>query len=197
MSTKREKTRESMLEAAWKRLERGDEAKLEDVGKDVGVSRQAVYLHFGSRGGMLLALVGYVDEKLGLMERLRIALATDSPVEQLESVLRMTADYEPEIHGVAMALSRLADADADVRAAFNDRMEHRRRGLVQIIKRLSGAGLLREEWSVGEMTDALFEASAPSSYQILVVEQGWKSQRFGDWLVWLARSFLRKSPRRT
>lgn len=196
MSTKRERTRESLLEAAWQRLERGDEAKLEDVGKDVGVSRQAVYLHFGSRGGMLLALVAHVDEKLGLHERLRIAHATDSPVEQLENVLRMTASYEPEIHGVAMALLRLADADPDVHAAFDDRMQHRLRGLGQIVKRVGGAGLLREEWSVGEVADGLFEASAPSSYQVLVVERGWKPERFGAWLVWLARSFLRKSARR-
>jgi AcrR family transcriptional regulator len=196
MSTKREKTRESLLEAAWKRLERGDEAKLEDVGKDAGVSRQAVYLHFGSRGGMLLALVAYVDEKLGLPERLRVAHDTDDPVQQLENVLRMVAGYEPEVHGVAMALLRLADADEEMRAAFEDRMQRRRQGIAAIVKRVSGAGLLREEWSVGEVSDVLFEVSAPSSYQILVVEQGWKPARFGDWLVWQGRSFLRKSAKR-
>ena len=191
MSIKREKTRASLLEAAWKRLEQGDEAKLEDVGHDVGVSRQAVYLHFGSRGGMLLALVAYIDEKLGLHQQIRATQALADPVEQLEATLRMTASYEPKIHGVAMALFRLAAADADVRAAIDDRMQHRRRGIAQIVKRLSSTSRLREEWSVGEIADALWEASAPYSYEALVVERDWKPARFAEWLVWLARSFLR------
>lgn len=195
MSTRREVTRENLLEAAWKRLEAGDEAKLEDVGRDVGVSRQAVYLHFGSRGGMLLALVAYVDERLGLPERLRSAHATDDPVQQLENVLRLVASYEPELHGVAMALLRLSDTDADVRSAFEDRMKRRRNGIGQIVKRVNSAGLLREEWSTAEVSEALFAASAPSSYQTLVVEQGWKPARYGEWLVWVARSFLRKRPK--
>jgi hypothetical protein len=79
-----------------------------------------------------------------------------------------------------------------MRAAFEDRMQRRRQGIAAIVKRVSSAGLLREEWSAAEVADVLFEASAPSSYQILVVEQGWKPARFGDWLVWQARSFLRK-----
>jgi AcrR family transcriptional regulator len=191
MSTKREKTRESLLEAAWKRLERGDEAKLEDVGHDVGVSRQAVYLHFGSRGGLLLALVAYIDDKLGLGEHIRTVQALTDPVAQLEATLRLSATYEPKIHGVAMALFRLAATDADMRAAIDDRMQHRRQGIGQVVKRLSGAGLLREEWSAGEVTDVLWEASTPFSYETLVVERGWKPARFAEWLVWLFRSFLR------
>src|SRR5262245_6047035 len=138
--SKKEKTRESLLEAAWKRLERGDPAKLDEVGADVGVSRQAVYLHFGSRGGMLLALVEHIDQKLGLGERIGAALAKEDPVEQLEATLELTATYQPEIHGVAMALVRLSDTDEDVRAALEDRMQHRRRGLEAIIKRIAAEG---------------------------------------------------------
>ena len=194
MSTKREKTREKLLEAAWKRLERGDAAKLDEVGADVGVSRQAVYLHFGSRGGMLLALVEHIDQKLGLSQRIEAALAQDDPVAQLEAVLELTASYQPEIHGVALALMRLSDTDADVRAALEDRMQHRRRGLEVIVKRIAADGRLREEWSTGEVVDALWEAGAPSSFQHLVVERHWKPTRHRDFLVWLARSFMRRRP---
>lgn len=190
MSTKRENTRKSLLEAAWKRLERGDATKLEDVGHDVGVSRQAVYLHFGSRGGMLLALVAHIDEALGLNERIRAMLAVTDPVEQLHSALKLTADYEPKIHAVAMALSRQAHEDEDLRTAFDDRMKRRRQGLVQIVKRVGSAGLLRKPWTATEVADALWQASTPASYETLVVECGWKPARYGEWLAWLAQSFL-------
>jgi len=196
MSSRKEKTRESLLEAAWKRLERGDPAKLEEVGADVGVSRQAVYLHFGSRGGMLLALVDYIDRKLGLMERIEAALRPPDPVEQLESVLGLTATYQPEIHGVAMALVRLADTDEDVRRALEDRMELRRKGLESIVRRIAKDGRLVEGWSVGEVVDALWEGGAPSSYQHLVVERGWSPERHRDLLIRLARSFIRARPKR-
>ena len=191
-SSRKERTRERLLEAAWKRLERGDPAKLEEVGADVGVSRQAVYLHFGSRGGLLLALVAFIDEQHGLGERIGAALAHDDPARQLEAVLALSADYQAEIHGVAMALLRLSDADADVRAAFDDRMQVRRHGLRAIVERLAAAGRLKKEWSHDEIVDALWEASAPTSYHHLVVERGWKPARYAEWLVWLARSFTKK-----
>jgi AcrR family transcriptional regulator len=192
VSTKKQATRERLLEAAWKRLERGDPAKLDDVGADVGVSRQAVYLHFGSRGGLLLALVGYMDERLGLGERLAEVMACEEAVQQLEAAQALTADYQPKIHGVAMALLQLSESDEEVRAALEDRMQQRRHSLAVIVDQLASQGRLGPEWSASEMVDALWEAGAPSSYQHLVVERGWKLERFRDWLIWQARSFLRK-----
>lgn len=194
MSTKKATTRENLLQAAWKRLERGDPAKLDEVGADVGVSRQAVYLHFGSRGGMLLALVEHIDEKLGLGARLGAALSADDPVDQLEATLALTATYQPEIQGVAMALVRLSAIDEEVRAALEDRMQRRRAGLESIVVRIAKQGRLREEWSSREVVDALWEAGSPSSFQHLVLERGWTPARHKDWLVWLARAFLRKRP---
>jgi AcrR family transcriptional regulator len=196
MSSKKQKTRESLLDAAWKRLERGDAAKLEDVGADVGVSRQSVYLHFGSRGGMLLALVAHIDETLGLYERLAALRQIDDPIELLKATLDMAASYQPKVQGVAMALMRLAEQDEEVRAAFENRMEERRKGLAATIEQLARAGLLRKEWSKTEMVDLLWEATSPSSFQHLVVELGWKPARYRDWLTWIALSFVRtKSPR--
>jgi AcrR family transcriptional regulator len=195
VSSRKQKTRENLLEAAWKRLERGDPAKLEEVGADVGVSRQAVYLHFGSRGGMLMALVEYIDAKLGLGDKIRAAQHPDDAIAELEATLALAADYQPQIQGVAMALVRLSDTDDDVRAALEDRMQLRRRGFESIVKRIAADGRLRPEWSVGEVVDALWEAGAPSSYQHLVVERGWKPARYREWLVWLARSFLHKRRR--
>jgi AcrR family transcriptional regulator len=192
VSTRKRETRERLLEAAWKRLERGDPAKLDDVGADVGVSRQAVYLHFGSRGGLLLALVGYMDERLGLGDRLAEVMGCADAAQQLEAAQALTADYQPKIHGVAMALLRLSDSDEEVRAALEDRMQQRRHSLAVIVDRLASEGRLEPEWSPSEMVDALWESGAPSSYQHLVVERGWQLERFRAWLIWLARSFLRQ-----
>lgn len=149
-----------------------------------------MYLHFGSRGGMMLALVAHIDEKLGLGERIAAMRKIDDLFGRLDDTLALTASYQEQIHGVAMALVRLAADDAEVRAALEDRMERRREGLAHAVARIARAGRLRKDWAQREVVDALWEASAPTSYQHLVVERGWKPARYRDWLTWLARSFV-------
>lgn len=183
----------AILDAAWRRLSiPRDPARLEDIAADAGVTRQSVYLHFGSRAGLLVAVVQYIDEKLGLDARVAEIRALEDPVEALEKNLRLTAMYQPRIQGVAMALTRLAVDDGDARAAFDDRMKARREGLLAIVRALHRAHLLAEDWSVAKIADLLLEAGAPSSYEHLVVERGWTPKDFERWLVHLGRSFLQR-----
>jgi AcrR family transcriptional regulator len=191
MSSRREKTRATILEAAWKRLSiPGDPARLEDIAADAGVTRQSVYLHFGTRAGLLVAVVQHMDEVLGLMARIAEIRAVEDPVEAFEKNLRLMASYQTRIHGVAMALTRLKETDPDARAAFDDRMKARHDGLLALLRVLSRAGLLAQDWTLGKVADVIWEAGAPSSYEHLVVERGWTPKDFERWLVHLGRSFL-------
>lgn len=191
MSSRRERTRLAILDAAWKRLSiPGDPARLEDVASDAGVSRQSVYLHFGTRGALLVALVQHMDESLGLLARIAEIKRCPDPVLALEKTLSLAAHYQPRIHGVAMALATLALTDADARSAFEDRMDVRRKGYVEVVRALKREGRLARGWSVEHVADALWEASAPSSYHHLVVERGWSVDAFERWLVHVGRSFI-------
>lgn len=191
MSRKRDRTRLKILQAAWDRLARpNDPARLEDIAADAGVTRQSVYLHFGNRGGLLTALVAHMDEALELGTQIEQIRACPDPVEALELTVRLTATYEPKIHGVAMALTRLAPSDPDAAAALEDRMRMRRAGLTEILRKLEERGKLAPDWTVRQVADVLWEASAPSSYEHLVVERGWSVKTFERWLVHLGRSFL-------
>ena len=187
---RRNSTRERILKATWRRLLRGDRAHLGQVAADAGVSRQAIHLHFGSRGGLLLALAAHVDETFGLGERLAEARATAFPDDRLEAVLRLMACYNGEIHATAMAVARQAHDDPDLRAAFEDRMARRRADLRQLLEPLRREGRLHGAWSLEEAVDVLWDLTAPSSYQHLVVERGWTPERFADWVVWSARALL-------
>jgi AcrR family transcriptional regulator len=196
MSSWRDRTRKAILDAAWKRLSiPGDPARLEDLAADAGVTRQSVYLHFGTRAGLLLAVVQHIDDELGLGERIAEIQALEDPVEALEKSLRLTAMYQPRIHGVAMALTRLKDTDPDARAAFDDRMNARRGGLLAVLKVLHRAHLLAEDWTMTKIADVLLDAGMPASYQHLVVERGWTPKEFERWLVHLGRSFLQPGQR--
>lgn len=191
MSNKRERTRETILKAAWERLAKAnDPARLEDIAADAGVTRQSVYLHFGTRGALLTALVAYIDETLDLAAQLDQIRSCADPADALDMCLGLVAKFEPKIHGVAMALTRLAPTDPDAAAALEDRMSLRRTGMTEIVRALDEAGRLAAGWTVRQVADALWAASAPVSYELLVVERGWSVKTFERWLVHLGRSFL-------
>jgi AcrR family transcriptional regulator len=191
MSSKRERTRLTILRAAWDRLARpGDPAHLEDLAADAGVSRQSVYLHFGSRAGLLIALVEHMDEVLELNARLAELRAITDPVAAFEQTLRLMATFEPRIHGVAMALVRLAPTDPDAAAALEDRLKQRLRGLNEVLRAVEAQGKLSSDWTAKQAADALWQAGHPSSYELLVVERGWSVKAYERWLVHLGRSFL-------
>lgn len=191
MSKKRDRTRLAILQAAWDRLAKpNDPARLEDIAADAGVTRQTVYLHFGSRGGLLTALVAHMDELHDLGAQVAEIQAIADPVEALERILGFAASFEPKIHGVAMALTRLAPSDPDAAAALEDRMRLRRAGYAEMLRRIDEAGRLSPAWTARQVADILWEATAPSSFEHLVVERGWSIKTFERWLVHLARSFL-------
>ena len=190
MSRDKEATRRRILEATRQRLEQGAPTRLEDVAAAAGVTRQTIYLHFGSRAGLLLALVAHIDEEHGLQDQVRRIEAKPDPVERLEAALRLIATYQRQIHTVAMALAHHAATDPDSRAALDDRMEARRRLLRQLVEPLATAGRLHPDWTPDEIVDLLWEASAPTSYHHLVVERHWPPDRYQTWLITLARTLL-------
>ena len=196
MSTQTENTSNLLLAAAWRRLARGDAARLVDVAKDAGVSRQALYLHFGSRVGLLVALTRHIDKTLGLDVMLREVAAIPSPRERLLAALRVSARYAPKIQSVAMALARLRPVDADARAAFDERMEYRRQGIRRILHAIARDGGLASEWNVRRATDALWAAGSPQTWELLVTERGWSPKEFERWLVRQGTAMLAPIPKR-
>jgi AcrR family transcriptional regulator len=185
MGERADKTRKRILDAAWRLIEesRDPTAGLAEIAKTAGVSRQALYLHFGSRAGLLVALVQHTDEELGLEERLATIAAQPTAEERLRQFMRVAATYAPKIHDVAMALSEASRTDEDARVAFDDRMKKRRAGLRELVKGVADADKLAEGWTVNAATDALWALSTPQTYQDLVVARGWSIARYEALLV--------------
>jgi AcrR family transcriptional regulator len=191
MSSKRERTRLTILQAAWDRLSKPDDpARLEDIAADADVTRQSVYLHFGSRTGLLIALVDHMDDVLELNKRIAELRAVTDPVVAFEQTLRLMATYEPRIHGVAMALMRLAPTDPDAAAAFDDRMKLRLRGLTDVLRTVEEQGKLSPDWTARQAAEACWQAGHPSSYELLVVGRGWSVKTYERWLWHVGRSLL-------
>ena len=117
------RTREEILDAAWDLIaEHGADVSVAEIAGQTGISRQAVYIHFGSRGGLLTALVRRSDDRFGIREDFASAFEASDPRERLNGCLAAWLAFVVKIQPVATELIRLRATDADAAAAWEDRM---------------------------------------------------------------------------
>jgi len=112
------RSRQEILDAAWNLIAvRGAEVSLADIAAEVGMTRQSIYVHFGSRGGLLVALVRRADEREDVFAKFDAALEAEDPLERLDRYVKAWLVFVPKIYPVASDLIRLRATDADAAAA--------------------------------------------------------------------------------
>jgi AcrR family transcriptional regulator len=165
---------------------------MRDVAEAAGVSRQAVYDHFGSRAELMVATVRYGDEVLELDERLRRYRAATGGVQRLEAFVEFWGNYLPEIHGIARALLAARETDEAVAAAWDDRMRVVHEACRDIVERLCQDGALAPGWSLEEAADLLWSVLSVRNWESLVLERGWPASRYvGRMQELTKRAFVR------
>jgi AcrR family transcriptional regulator len=170
----------------------GRGVRMSDVAGAAGVSRQAVYDHFGSRADLMVATVRYGDEVLGLDGRLSRYRAATSGTERLVAFVEFWGNYVPEIHGIARALLAARETDEAVAAAWDDRMGVVYEACRDIVERLHGEGALAPGWSLEEAADVLWTMLSIRSWESLVLERGWPVSRYVGRMQELSRrAFVR------
>ena len=168
-----------IIEAAWDMIvQRGlSDSSMAVIAKAAGVSRQAVYLHFGSRAGLLVAMARHHDSTSKLLARIVAVREQASPPELLDAYFGSWLDYLREIFPVARLLSVASVTDPEAALAWNDRMEELRAGIAGVMRTLREAGLLAEGWSIHEATDWTWSQTHVDAWRHLVDERGWESER--------------------
>lgn len=185
-------TRRRILDAAWALLERrGSGFTLADVATGAAVSRQAVYLHFGDRSRLLVALVDHIDESLG-RDRLRTYIH-DAPsgVEGLRRWVEAMSWYTAKIDRVTEVLEAGQQHDPAQAAAWRDRMNGRHNHVRRIMARVYGERRLAPEWTVDAAAELAYALTMPSPWRELTRQCGWSAEEYAAH-VWrlLARGLL-------
>jgi len=172
------KTRQRILDTCGELLiERGAELRLQEVAKRAGVSRQALYLHFGDREGLILALVRRMDETLELSERLAHVYSARSGRELLERAMRLTTEFWRQVAPVASVLVGTQQDDA-LREAWRDRMTFRRGTFRRMAEQLERLGELASSWDIDEAADLLYAVTHFDSWRELTGELGWSDDHY-------------------
>lgn len=169
-----DRTRAEVLDAAWALIsEQGADVALSKIAAAVGISRQTVYLHYGSRGGLLVALVRRADERFEIKEQFDAALKLQEPKKRLAMTLQAWLEYVPEIYPVAKDLIRLRDTDTEAATAWADRMDELRERLFDLTLSIHRDGFLKDQWTPEQASQFIWAQTSVQVWGLLKRDCGW------------------------
>jgi AcrR family transcriptional regulator len=173
-NNKSARTKAEILDTAWRLIAtEGADTSMSKLAAAVGLTRQSIYVHFGSRGGLLMALVNRADERENIWHHFQAALAAPTAKERLEAVLTAWFDFVPQIYPVARDLIRLKRNDKEASAAWYDRMDALYAFYLERVSDLAAEGTMRKGLSAEEATDLLWSFTSVQHWELLVHDRGW------------------------
>ena len=149
-------TRERILDAANALfLEQGyHSVGMATVAAAAGVSRQTLYVQFGSKAGLLRAMVARSEEVAGLPRLLEVVRAQADGLAMLRAMLDAVATVEPQVYPFSRLVHAARLEDAVAAELWEWRMRSRLAGMREVMARLASEGRLAPGGSVRFPTKA-------------------------------------------
>jgi AcrR family transcriptional regulator len=183
-------TRMRILDAAQERfVERGyGPTTIEAIAAAAGVAVDTVYATFGSKRGVLKALldvrVGGDDAPVEVLERAG-PQAVRRDTDQRRQLARFAADVSAIIERVRPVddiLRGAAAVDADVAALRARTQESRYASMRTFIKWVAANGPLRAGLGNEEAAAVVWTLTSPEVHRLLRSQRGWTPERYAAWL---------------
>jgi AcrR family transcriptional regulator len=193
-----EATRTAVLDATWslmadkKRLD----VNLSEVAAAAGVSRQTIYIAFGDRAGLLMAMVQHKDTQSDHVMRLgRVSFASKVTPEDFRGYLEVWFEYLALIYPVAILLDATSVTDKEAAAAWDDRMKGALlAGLKRIFANLAKRRHLAPGWKPDQGAELVWSLIHPTCFRQLVLGCGWKIEEFRRSRLAIIGATLLKQP---
>ncbi|MEZ5723367.1 MAG: TetR/AcrR family transcriptional regulator [Paracoccaceae bacterium] len=149
-----------------------------DVAKAAGVTRQTVYDHFSNRSEMLTAAILHFGDQMDVDSLLADSRAAETGEARLAAFTRAMTVVFPLINPLHKALTRLGEADADAKAAWDNRLAAMKEGCAAAIAALARDGRLRPEWSEATASDYYFTLLRDRRLGALRSDCGWREDAY-------------------
>ena len=189
MSSEQTKTR--ILDTTWKLLEkRIEKNRMSDIAKAVGISRQALYLHYPTRTELLIATTKHIDTVKKVNQRLELSRTAGSGIERLHFFIKAWGGYIPEIHGISVALRNMRKNDKAAAEAWDDRMQAVRHGCQAAVVAIAKDGKLKFDLSEQIATDILWTLLTIENWEKLVIDCAWPQSTYEQKMIELAETAL-------
>jgi AcrR family transcriptional regulator len=171
-------------------LERGYGATtVEAISERADVPAATVYRLFSSKHGILKALLDVSivgdDENVPMAERpqVRTLLVEPDPNQQLAGFVSTAAEVNARVAPLYRILLSAAEADAEAAVLLDELTRQRQQGQRMIARSLARAGALRPGLRERDAADVIHALLSPEMYRLLVVDRGWKPDRYRRWLT--------------
>jgi AcrR family transcriptional regulator len=192
MSSRSERTRQAIVEAAarlWQ--ERGlHQAGLEEVAAAAGVTRRTIYLHFGGKADLLLAVVAQAERAAGLPELRARLREAQTPEDILERLADIQVQYVPRIYESIRLVHAARREEPAADRVWNGRMRARRATFRLLAAQIHDQGRLDPGLSLDDAVMLIWVLTSPHMYEYLVADGGWSLKRYRGHVIRLLRRAL-------
>jgi AcrR family transcriptional regulator len=170
-----EETRRVLIQAATNYLDEQPITKfsLDAVAKAAGVTRLTVYNQFGSRRGLLEAVLDEIATT-GRVARVREAVESPDPTKGIERLVDIMCDFWESCPAI-VRLHEASSLDPEFGAAIVERQELRRQAVGVLVKRASGKGALTAAHRAA--IDLVSSLTSLPTYKTLAATQSSKAIR--------------------
>lgn len=184
-------TRIRILDASQRLFaERGYAAStVEAIAGAAGVAVDTVYAAFGSKRGVLQALlnvrVGGEEAELDLLARAGPRAVRREP-DQRAQLVAFAADVSSILERarpVDDIIRGAAAVDAEIAALRRDAQAYRYRNMRQLVSWLAAKGPLRDGLTEDDATAIMWTMTSPEVHGLLRVARGWSAERYAPWLA--------------
>jgi AcrR family transcriptional regulator len=159
------------------------------VASQAGVSVETIYKVFANKAGLLkavfdVAIVGD-DEPVPMLERemVRRIRAEPDPRRKLSMYGNHLATAGPRVAAVQLLARAAAASDREAAGVWDQMSAERLTGMSRFAGELHDEGYLRADVSAEEARDVLWTYSSVELYDLLVLQRGWKNDRYGRWIA--------------
>jgi AcrR family transcriptional regulator len=181
-------------------LERGYGATtMEAISEGADVPAATVYRLFSSKLGILKSLldvsIGGDDQDVAFADRppVQDLLGHPDPRQQVAGFVAVTVQVNQRVAPLYRILVSAAGVDPDAAALLDELTRQRQQGQRVIAKALARAGALRADLTERAAADVIHAVLSPELYRLLVVDRGWKLDRYQRWLTDLLGEQLLRS----
>lgn len=165
-------TRTRILARARELLPNADGIKVEEIARRAGVSVPTLYSHFGSKVGLLSALVGEIETEAGLFVSFERVWRCPDGESALRTMLEATLGFWQQAWIFIDFGLRVRRTDPELGARF-DRLDRSRLGhLVVICRRLRDERRLRKGATPERAARLAFALTTPYVFEALALQGG-------------------------
>jgi AcrR family transcriptional regulator len=168
-----EQTRERIIDAMREllALDGYPYASVDEVARVADVARATVYYHFGSKKGLIEAVVHDIQQRAG-QEAVVASVDVVEPVDALRQAFVMGSRFWAAERDLVHKLTALAAVDADVRRIVAAVERDRLPLLARLVERLAGAERLVRSYSTEEALHVLWMLSSFEAFDQLFTGRG-------------------------